>query len=305
MKRLLYIYCFALIVSCSSNGLNKPITEDLTPEELRVNLEQQFEFESFYSDCRILGKWIAKSTINEAKYGKITYKQLYDYYNYECESLVNEEHLKEFPLREQWRHQADSILHYYSSITPDSLVLITIESVSPKKNGETVISFMITPRKDGVEGISFSYGFLGKEYHGSSHEREYFSPIESFAYYTNRSSLFQCHYRKPITEPIRIQQRVVLERILCYSEELLQDYDFLYEITNVRYNGADWYEVPTAIRNCFRGKTPFSSTNIDFVVSQCIADYYPWGGYYESKRVDYRNKQYPAIAALFEEIENK
>ena len=56
---LIITICLFFFSGCNNNnGLNKPITQELSAEELRVNLKNDKQFEGFYNWCREIGDWI-------------------------------------------------------------------------------------------------------------------------------------------------------------------------------------------------------------------------------------------------------
>lgn len=70
------VFCLVSILGCTNNGLNKPITEELSAEEIKENLKDKDDFEGFYNWSRELGNWIASDNMKLAKYGDITYQKL-------------------------------------------------------------------------------------------------------------------------------------------------------------------------------------------------------------------------------------
>ena len=75
MRKVLLMLCVAFGMGCS-NGLNKPIIETLSVDELKANMESDTTFTDFYKDVQRLRSWVLGSDVNQAKWGNITYNDL-------------------------------------------------------------------------------------------------------------------------------------------------------------------------------------------------------------------------------------
>lgn len=244
MKRLLYICCLATIVSCSSNGLNKPLTEALSVSELRKNLQKDKEFDKNYEVYRNIGDWISKDNMRLAKWGNISYR---DYERYRKMKLPTYESFREvyeekYPNAASYRAQADSLYNHYKSLRPDSLV--TLEFKNKTVSGSSwfrcpVFNILVTPLKGTIDQFYFEYAFVSKIY-GTKR-------IED----VSASQTRRGYCKRPVSSPSVISFNGdyvadILERVS--STELLRDYDFLYKITNIRYKGENWSDIPFELK---------------------------------------------------------
>ena len=277
---------FVSFLSCTSNhGLNKPITEELLAEELKVNLENKDNFESFYNWCRKLGDWIISDNMKLAKYGDITYQKLWDVENNLVdENEIDTRHLTLFPQRESYRIQADSILNYIETIQPDSLIELRFYY---KSNVETLLGtmpkycFFAVPLKGEVEQFSY-YFYFSKNIYGDK-------SIHDISY---RDRLFGSQ-DAPISKMTAIETLGGLTDLFenVSLDELKRDYHFIYTISDARYNGMNWNDVDFEIRDYLtehRDNEFIHRRAIELVIRDYInRDYVPY--------FDYSSQQYNTI----------
>ena len=111
---------FFLLASCSSNGLNKSITEPLSVEELKVNMKKDTTFTDFYSQIQEVRDWINGDDVLQAKYGDITYKQIKKFIKHASDTTYfkeksdkwKEEYATLYP---KYDKQVDSIITYWKA----------------------------------------------------------------------------------------------------------------------------------------------------------------------------------------------
>ena len=297
MKRFIFLLSIVFVSACSSNGLNKPITQELTPDELRVNLKDNPSFGYLYEDYSKLREWIIVDNLRMAKYGSYTYKQLLDYGS--CGPSLSEleqEHLKMYPDRAELRHQADSLVEYYRSIQPDSLLTISFKRKAVRR---TILGNMpefyltVTPLKGKIDQFDFEY---------------YFSPkINGETKIEDVSYSFLRHGRQ--SAPIMKEQT-----ILCLGElwtdtlenetdeELHRDYNFIYKINNIRYKGQNWNDLSYTIQQCVMGNNKLDERIEDQIIQQMIKpDYVTESDLLIQRYQEAAKEAYPDIFAMYEE----
>lgn len=242
---ILSVAAFFLVsmLSCTNNGLNKPITEELSAEEIKENLKEKDDFESFYNWCRELGNWVASDNMKLAKYGNITYQKLWDVeYNLVGPEEIDAQHLALFPQREEYRLQADSILDHLASIQPDSLVELQFYY---KTNVETLLGtmpkycFFAIPLKGEVEQFNY-YFYFSKNIDGEK-------TINDISYHDRHFG----NHDLPMSKMTSIETFGGLVDVFegVSLDELKRDYKFLYTISDIRYNGKNWNDVDYEIRD--------------------------------------------------------
>ena len=298
MKRLLLFSMLVLCVSCANGGLNKPLTQELTAEELRHNLKKNPAFEYNYRTYRAVAKWILSDNLLNAKYGAITYKQAEEYSNHLLnEEDIRQEHKKMFPNVDDLRSKARARLDYYKSIQPDSLVSLTFVR---KKTEEgwlgniTTFYIQAVPLKGAVQQFDYEYYFSKK--------------INSWSFADVPSSLRRYgSYSRPISTRTVIQDYgdwagEVLEDVS--TEEIKRDYDFLYKITNVRYKGKNWSDIPYSIKWALE-KEEYTENDLDEVITKELEpNYISLSQYYTDKWQQECRKLFPTVASMFEAFWN-
>lgn len=255
---------FFLLASCSSNGLNKSITEPLSVEELKVNMKKDTTFTDFYSQIQEVRDWINGDDVLQAKYGDITYKQIKKYLKHACDSTYfnkksdkwKEEYATLYP---KYDKQVDSIITYWKAYKEqynmDSLVVIEYEKlwkeyysyIGSIKNVN--IGFKITPLKGPIDQLIFRYEMRTKV-----------SNDGNSSIYSRLWNSHSCVASSPITKPTVLYWEADYsdEKKLegCSSEDVKRDYDFIIELVNVRVNGENYEDklklIPESVSDLFR-----------------------------------------------------
>lgn len=298
MKYLKFIPLILVIAGCSSNGLNKPITEALTVAELRANIKKDAAFEQDYQFYRSLGDWLLTDNLKNAKYGAITYGQMHEYNHGGPDAkTMREEYARLYPNAETLRKQADSIITHYKSIQPDSLITLSFKSKSLRRTVlGNIPEFHITvkPLKGKVDQFRFEYYFSNKidgdrnmdDIPSSLHRRGYQDkPVSAEKTITYLGELW--------TD--------ILEDVS--TEELVRDYNFIYKITNTRYNGENWEDLSYTIKYTISKEPPYEEFDYDRIVTECIdKNYLPFYVFYSQKSTEYAREHYPLQQALVEDF---
>lgn len=251
MKRLTYFLFIAIIIlSSCSRGLNKSITEPMSVDELRANI-QDTTFTDFYDLAQQLSKWITSSDVRQAKYGNISYKRLNKYVTHimdtsffrKKEKIWKEAYAKLYP---DYSQQVDSIMNYWQeyreSYNMDSLVTIEFNDLWKEyysyfgdiKNVN--VGFRITPLKGTIDQLVFRYEMKAKVNNDGS--------IDLF-------NSHRCIASSPISKPRTLYWEADYsdEKILQSrsTTEVKRDYDFNIELENVRINGENYEDKLNAI----------------------------------------------------------
>ena len=296
------LFCAITLTNCSSDGMNKSITKELTTEELKANIKSKPDFENYYNWCRSMAKWIGDDNMKLAKYGDITYQQLWDVtYSVDWDE-IDAMHLAMFPRREKYRNQADSVLNCIEAMRPDSLVKLEFYK---KVNYESLLGtstkyyFLATPLKGEVEQFSYYFCF-SKKIEGkksineiSFRDRKYGhqdAPISSITIVDAYGDLID-----------------LLEKLT--TDEIIRDYDFLYTITDARYKGRNWGDIPDEIRwylEDFRDKEGMRNTAKEVVIKEYIdREYVPYSEFFRQHRDSILSKKAPEILDLLNEYNNQ
>ncbi len=299
MKRLLYFLFLFSAVACVSNGLNKPITQELTPEEIRANLKKNPSFDYTYTNISDLRNWILEDNLRQAKYGQFTYKQLIDYWS--CGPRLEEvdaEHLRMYPNRVELRAQADSLIEYYRGMKPDSLLMITFDKKTTCRTwlgNYPEFHFTVTPLKGTVEQFNFDYYFYRK----IEGERS----ISDIPF----SLLRHGYQRSPVSKEstLKFSGDLWTDTLEDVSdEELHRDFTFIYSITNVRYNGQNWDDIPYMIQLYINGVYKDDDNAKDMVIQKMILpEYVTASDLLLRMHTEAAKQQYPDIFAMFEQYE--
>jgi hypothetical protein len=295
MKRVGIILSVLLITGCVG-GLNKPITEELSVGELRSIMRRDTTFIASYDFYRDIGDWLLTDNVQNAKYGKITYKQLHEYEHYNLPyDEVKAEYQKAYPKAEKLRVKADSLLRYYRSIQPDSLVTLTFKSKSTRRTylgNFPIFIIEVKPLKGRIEQFSFEYYFSTK----ISGDKK----IEDVPY----SLLRRGYQNTPVSKAtvIGYSGELWTDTLEDVSNDaLIRDYDFLYKITNVRYKGKNWNDLPFTIRYALEKEPPYSEYVLDSVIEKLIDNsYVSFSSFYSDKNDEASAKKYPTTHAMYE-----
>jgi len=298
MKQILYFALSLLVIACGSdvNGLKKPITEELSATEIRAILKKYPHFEDTYKLYRGLALWISEDNLRLAKYGTTTYQQLEDYQNCGYDKNKAEAEYNElFPNKAELYKQADSIINHYRSIQPDSLLSLSFKSkgITGGFLSTSVFNITATPKKGEVEQFDFEY---------------YFSPkIDGGKIEDVPASLLRRGYQtKPITKETTISARGAWYGDSFddkSTDEIIRDYDFLYRITNVRYKGENWLDLPYLVRLIILKNEPITETALVDIIKEMIEpDFVEFILFYAQKSSEVSKARYPELAKMFDEF---
>lgn len=298
MKRIFLILSLILpLFSCGNSSLKKPITEELAPDEIRAIMDKEPQFENIYSECSLIRTWITEDNLRLAKYSDITYADFVNS-NKKAPSLQENDiaHQKLYPQREILRERADSLIDYYSTIRPDSLISLRFIRKSVRKTilGEyPVFTFSANPLKGTVDQFDFEF---------------YFSPkingLKDFK--TIPSSLIRRGYIKsPLTNEVEVTTSGDLwtDTLTNIStEELIRDYNFMYRITNYLYNGIIWRNIPFSISLIVNHDIPVNDNERDEIIKEVLDPNYKTLYEYSSEIFhQYLKEHHPTLNSLLED----
>lgn len=275
MKRFLLILCVAFCMGCS-NGLNKPIIETLTVDELKINIENDTTFTYFYKDVQRLRSWILKSDLNQAKWGNITYKDLRKYikkttdttYLNKLERTYMEEYKQLYP---DYSLQVDSIMNYWREYKEHNKLeaYVDIEFAELWKEHysysgdvkEVNIGFRITPLKGTIEQLIFRYDIKSKI--SNSKNIDIFDGNRCLASSPIRSS-------KVLYWEADYSDEKYLKNMT--NSEVKRDYDFLIEIVEVRIDGVNLSEKDDAIPHYVNMALEYCSPDNNYYSDDIVKD---------------------------------
>lgn len=245
MKNLSFIVTLLLLITSCSNGLNKPLMEPLSVDELKANMKDT-TFTSFYSEAQKIGTWIILSDIRQAKYGDITYKQLWKYYNHLNDSVYFNKKEKKWKedyekAYKNYNREVDSIMAYWYSYKEqynmDSIVHIEFSDLWKERYSYSYdvknvnIGFKVTPLQGKIDQLTFEYEMKSKINNDGK---------------ISIANSHRCLASSPITSPKTLyweadysDERKLKDKT---TEEVKRDYDFLINILNVRINGENYEE---------------------------------------------------------------
>lgn len=273
MKRLLLFLSFIALLSSCSHGLNKPIIEPLTVDDLRSNMKDT-TFTDFYSRIQKISAWILADDVKQAKYGKISYKQIKKYEDFgndttffnKKNTIWKNEYDGKYP---NYDRQVDSIAQYWKEYIQkynmDSLVTIEFaelwkEYYSYSHDVRDVnVGFRITPLKGKIDQLVFRYEMVtkvnntGKISYLNSHRCVATSPI---------SKTDVVYWEADYSDEKLLKSRS--------TQEVKRDYDFNIELVNVRINGENYEDRLNAVPYDVKHYLEYSNET-DFFF---MADYY-------------------------------
>ena len=289
MKHLssLIIPALLMLCGCANTGFNKPITEVLSDEEILANTKKYPFFEKEYKYWETRREWMLEDYSRTEKYGGLTYGDLIKgVQKLPSDEELEKEHEALFPQRETLREKADSLIEYYSGICPDSLVSLEFISI---RNYRTIFgrssefSFLAKPSKEGVEQFRFDFGFAPK--------------IDGIKKLRDVPKLYRGFGK--VTKPLNKEQMVSGSPYIGFTEtkeELKRDFDFFYEITDARFCGKNWRDVPGIVEFAITQK-PCSPILLDDVVEECIdKDYLPLRRFMNKERNRVLHQYNPLVA---------
>lgn len=243
MKRQILLLGLIAILGSCSHGLNKPIIEPLSVDELRANMKDT-TFTDFYSHIQKMSAWILADDVRQAKYGKITYKQIKKYAEYgndttaykKKDAIWRAEYDSKYP---SYDKQVDSVAQYWQEYQQrynmDSLVTIEFADLWKERYSYTHdikdvnVGFRITPLKGTIDQLVFRYEMVTKVNNNGrigyldGHRCVASSPV-------SKSKIL--YWEASYTDEQILKGRTV--------EETKRDYDFNIELVNVRINGENY-----------------------------------------------------------------
>lgn len=283
----LMLFVAFFVIGCS-NELDRPVTERLTPEELRENYQEDSTFLNFYKEVREMGDWISEDELLCAQYGEITYRDILDYAKKTDIAMAEEYekiHKEYGLLYSGYDAKVDSIMAYWNSYIVENALesFVDIEFAEISKTyysysnniDDVYVGFNITPLKGTVEQVRFKYEIKPK----ISNDGEF-----SFLNYSS------CYLSSPIEKKATkywkadYNDKKRLENL--GTGEVKRDYDFLIEITAVRVNGQNYGDphdelprsVYMAIKYCSEGDNYFKD---DIIKELLDPEYISFPDYYE------------------------
>lgn len=176
MRKVLLMLCVAFGMGCS-NGLNKPIIETLSVDELKANMESDTTFTDFYKDVQRLRSWVLGSDVNQAKWGNITYNDLKKYQKKVTDTTFTKKLAETF--REEYKHlypdyssKVDSIMNNWREYKEQNKLetYVKIEFAELWKEyysysgdvKDVNVGFRVTPLKGTIEQLVFRYDIKSK-----------------------------------------------------------------------------------------------------------------------------------------------
>ena len=239
MKKIVFfsITCLLTLSSCT-DYLNKPITEDLSVEELRAAVKRDTDAVEFYEEMKKMKIEFLSEESKQVKFGDITYRQIYDYLKKMGDSTfympISEEAQKEWETQYgSYKNKVDSISDYWKKFKKehslDHYAKIEFNDIEKDCLSNSYnFGFKITPLKGKMDMISFYYFVRPK----LSDAKEDVSVFNKDGW---------CHCWSPIHSPVvrHTQLSDTLEEKFKYSntEEIKKDYTFTFSITGFKYNG--------------------------------------------------------------------
>lgn len=275
MKKIILILCVTFGMGCS-NGLNKPIIETLSVDELKANMEKDTAFTDFYKEVQRLRSWVLESDVNQAKWGNITYNDLKKYRNKSTDTIFIKKLAETF--KEEYGHlypdyssQVDSIMNYWREYKEQNKLetYVKIEFAELWKEyysysgdvKDVNVGFRVTPLKGTIEQLIFRYDIKSK-----------ISNSKTIGLYDGNRCL--------ASSPIRSSKVLYWEA--DYSDEkylksmtnteVKRDYDFLIEIVEVRIDGENLSEKIEAIPHSVNMALKYCSSNDNYYADDIIKE---------------------------------
>lgn len=174
-KKILFFCSCVLFVSCT-DSLNNPIENALSVEELRDIYKKDTSFIAFYEKIQECHSSFFNEEINRIKYGEITYKRLFDFYNLTKDEdyinrLVNIAD-SEWKLQyEKYDYKLDSITSYWKEYKRKhdiyNYVSIELDSISHyysyNGNKGSELGFYIKPLQGTIKNLEILYNVTSRD----------------------------------------------------------------------------------------------------------------------------------------------
>lgn len=313
MRKFLLILCVTLGMGCS-NGLNKPIIETLSVDELKANMDIDTTFTEFYKDVQKLRSWVLGSDVNQAKWGNITYDDLKKYrkkitdttYIKKLAETFKEEYKNLYP---DYSSQVDSIMNYWREYKVQNKLeaYVKVEFAELWKEyysysgdvKDVNIGFRVTPLKGTIEQLVFRYDIKSK-----------ISNSKTIGLYDGNRCM--------ASSPIRSSKVLYWEA--DYSDEkylknktnseIKRDYDFIIELVEVRVDGENLNErleaIPYSVNMALKYSSPGNNYYADDIIKALIdSNYQSFNEYASSKYNEAFRKINPEVYDFLKASENK
>ena len=293
MRKVLLMLCVAFGMGCS-NGLNKPIIETLSVDELKANMESDTTFTDFYKDVQRLRSWVLGSDVNQAKWGNITYNDLKEYQKKVTDTTFTKKLAETF--REEYKHlypdyssKVDSIMNYWREYKEQNKLetYVKIEFAELWKEyysysgdvKDVNVGFRVIPLKGTIEQLVFRYDIKSK-----------ISNSKTIGLYDGNRCL--------ASSPIRSSKVLYWEA--DYSDEkylknmtnteVKRDYDFIIEIVEVRVDGENLNEkleaVPYSVNMALKYCSSDNNYYADDIIKALVDSTYKSFNEYASPKYD-------------------
>jgi len=243
MKKFSLIIVAVIFMCGCSNGLDKSIIEPLAVDEIKANIKDDSSFTDFYKMTEQLREWLLQSNLNQAEYGEITYKRLFDYYkkvtDEEYGAKLTDKYQAEYNrLYPDYTEEVDSIMAYWQAYREDNRLENYVhiefdklwkEHYSYSGDVRAVnVGFKITPLRGDIQQLIFEYDIKSKI--SNSEENGLLSG--------NR-----CLASSPISAPETLYWKADYsdEKYLknMSTTEVKRDYDIIVEVVEVRIDGVN------------------------------------------------------------------
>lgn len=225
---------------CSCNRI--PNTSVFTPIETKTLagiIARDSMFIDFYEQLQESTKKF--NEIEKAKFNDITYRKLYSIIEFTCDTK------KMAPMQEKWsqewksefgmyKDQVDSVIEHWirhkESNTLDRFVKIEFAAIDKEYYTysydvkDVNFAFKLTPLKGKIEQLCFNYRYSAK--------------INDVRYAEKHNCISTSPFSTPVTRYWEVGYSDEKKLKYTTSAEFKRDYDILFEITEVRKDGANY-----------------------------------------------------------------
>lgn len=294
------------------NGLDRPIVETLSVDELRANINNDTCFSDFYEEAQKLRAWVLYSDMNEAKWGDITYGDLLKYRDESTDSVfvgklskaLKDEYDSLYPI--DYSQQVDSIMNYWREYNeqskPESYVKVEFEKLWKEhfyysnEVSSVNVGFKVTSLKGKIEQLVFRYDIKSK-----------ISNDKTIGSFSGKS----CLASSPIDSPKVLYWEADYSHVGFLKNssdaEVRRDYDFIIEIVDVRVDGSNVSEkkdsiphsVSMALEYCPTGNNHYAD---DIIKELVDGDYKSFNDYASPKYNAALKELNPKVYELLEEV---
>lgn len=231
--RTLVLFCLVIIITGCSRPINKRITEELSTEELNRISKTDPSFLEFYSnvfenDCY---KHFLNDKTLQVSVGDITYRNLYQYYQLLSDSTFTHSIIE--VAAKNWVYQYDdaektfdSMMNYWSQYVEtkslDKYIKVEFDHIQKGDYGIYDLFLKITPEKQKLRGVIFSFDLVSKE--------------TNKIVVNNMYSDYIGDINKPIVFKVidaRDKFRNYVEDNNLSNEEIIANYEIKYRVINI------------------------------------------------------------------------